>query len=851
MILFLAALALYPTDGNATYHASDATPALDPMRQVTRVAKDGFSLQYWTPTTCETKVEIRQGEFPRTAFGHRPDGTPQVVLGAAGKTGWHRIEVKGLQPGKRYFYRIWDPGATPTSVEKNWGAGGGWRREYAVSTLAPRGRKTIIRVPVKVLLMPNVVNLESGAADPNGPAPLPPKLTDAELAKIREEYAVSAREFWVSSGMRLWVDYQIVVDDRMQRWGPEPADAPLGYKGLPVCRSYAGQDFAAPGGGTWTYVDMKHPETVHTEPIVEERPYSGQIEQAFPRKWNSFTKRWEFYNSGGGTYGVDAWPQGTPGRSQYLGGGDTAWLATHEFHHDLESHGEFSLGNREDDRIVFDHPSPRRRVIKADGSVDEQTWTTNGRHGEHWDLIAYWDRRLTDAQWLRMYFGYTETVRDADEDGFPDDDPRLPLDERRFGSSAGRKQTDGEMGDLAKAMLSNWIPGPLQSTWTKPAFQDVIPDPKKADTDGDGIPDAEDPYPLFPNEPVIVDLSPAIDGDAAEWRDVPVAGSFERDGVRFTFKQAHDEMGYYGLYEVHGPWTRIDGTFDGEGEGVYSGKGILGFQTLRNEPRPGSASPNLPLVDTKPTFGGAPGLRIAARRLADGGMTIEFRLPNRGEGPWYWTRGGQEIGVALNVWDGQGRGYAVWEPYHLFYARMVEPTGVEPLPGNPPAELIDGPGVQIFHPGDPGLKLEGGWRVEGGAWRHSGEESPLYLSGLKATSFDLVAVIEAKSDAILGAFTKANKMNAGEGYVGFVGGYGNTVTRLRTFGNERGDSTVVMTPGRHTVQLTRRNGEVWLLVDGKPAVFATDPNPKAVVDRLGVLGGYGGDQIVHEVRVRF
>jgi hypothetical protein len=850
MIVGLAYLVLaLPRDPTATYHASDASPVLDPMRPVTRVARNGFTLQYWTQTPCETKVEVRQGEIPRTAFGHKPDGAARIVKGGPGKVGWHRLEVHGLEPGKRYFYRIWDPGTQPTETEKNWGAAEGWRREFAVSTQAPKGRKTIIRIPVKVLLMPNVVNLESAYVDPESPAPLPPKMSDDDLRKIYDEYAVSAREFWVSSGMRLWVDYHIVVDDRLQRWGPEPAQATGEYKGLPVSRSYSGKDFDPPGGGTWTFVDMKDPQRVRTEPFVEERPYSGQIEQAFPRRWNPRGKKWEFYNSGGGTFGVDGFPRGIPGRSQYLGGGDTAWLATHEFHHDLESHGTFSLGDREDDRIVFDHPAPRHRIVRADGSVDEMTWTTNGKHGEHWDLIAYWDRMITDAQWLRMYFGYTETVRDADEDGFPDDDARLPLDERRFGTSPRTKGTDGHTPDLQKVMLSNWIPGPLQSTWIKPPFQSVRPDPKNPDSDGDGLLDVDDPYPLFANDPFIYNLSPTVDGDPTDWRGVPAAGSFNRGGIRFTFKQAHDEYGYYGLYEVEGPWSRIDATFDGEGEGVYSGKGVLGFQTLNNQNSPGAASPTGPMVETKPTFGGAPGLRIASRRTGTG-LSIEFRLPNRGESPWYWYRGGQEIGAAINVWDRDGRGYSLWEPYHLFYARMIEPSGKEAVPGNPPPVLTMGPGVRALHAGDAGVKLQGGWRVQDGAWRHTGDESPLFVSDLKATEFDFLAVIEAKSDAILGAFTKANKMNAGEGYIGFVGGYSNTVTRMRVFGNERGDSNITMTPGRHEIQLTRRAGELWLLVDGKPAVFATDPNPKAVIDRLAILGGYGGDPIVHEIRIR-
>jgi hypothetical protein len=335
-------------------------------------------------------------------------------------------------------------------------------------------------------------------------------------------------------------------------------------------------------------------------------------------------------------------------------------------------------------------------------------------------------------------------------------------------------------------------------------------------------------------------MRPVIDGDASDWKDLPPAAHFVKGGIDFTFRQAHDEAGYYGVYEVKGPWKRIDGTFDGEGLGVYSGVGVLGFQAIRDGGK----------VTVRPQFSGAPGLKIESK-VAPEGTVIEFSLPNRGQSPWYWTGGGREIGVAINVWDDQNRGYSTYEPYHLFYARMMEPNGQEPMPSGAPAELSAGAGVQVFLPGDEHLTPMGGWKLDGRVYRHTGEESPLVISGLNAKDFDLCVLIEAKSDAVLGAFTSTMKeMNAGVGYVGFVGGYGNAVTKLRLFGNEVGESDKVMSPGLHTVQMSRRDGTIWLLLDGKPTVWAADPSPDATIDRLAILGGYDGDQVVHEVRIR-
>jgi hypothetical protein len=830
-------------DPSVRLHQPDTAPLEDPMRPVTEITRDGFSLQYYTADPCESRIEFRQDDIPMTAFGRTAPVRWQTAKGDTKQSTMHTLKVAGLQAGKRYYYRVYDPGLKPTSKEKAWGADGGYDREFAVSTLAPKGQKTIIHLPVKVLLMPNVINVVSAYGERTNPAPEPSPLSSAEIQRIKDEYAVSSRFFWVSSGMRLWVDYQFFVDDRWQRWGAEPSTATGLYKGLPVCRSYGGRDYTDPGGGTFTILDTKDLTKVNTEPIVETKPYSGQIEQAFLRRWNPNVKKWEFVNSGGGTYGVDQWPQGIPGRSQFLGGGDTAWLATHEFHHDMESHGEFSLANRLDDRIVFNHYAPRRRTVTG-GNVDEMDWTTTGRHGEHWDGMAYWDRQLSDAQWLRMYFGYTETVKDADGDGMPDDDQRLPLDEKRFGSSPSKFATDGEMNDLEKAMLSTWVPAPLQQSWTKPPFQSPIPDPKKRVPAG--------PYPLYPYPPLIVDMHVAVDGNSQEWSGVPLAGHVVGEGgLDMTFKQSHDEAAYYGVFEVKGPWKRIDAIFDGEGQGVYSGVGVQSFQVIDLSARSAvAAGPEVGIVDVRIAPFKAPGLKWKASKRGDT-TVFEFSLPNRGEGIWYWNRGGNEIGSEINLWDDQNRGFAMGEPYHIFYARMLEPHGQPPLPSNPPAELTTGP-YTVVKPGDPKLHLAGNWEKEGDAlaYKDGEAEGSVSIELPKFGDFDLLAVVEASSDAIVGAFGAGQKITAGAGYVGFVGGYGNLSTRMRINGQEVGDEPVKMTPGKHTVQLTRRGGDVWLLFDGKAIVWTSDPSPQMQLTRLAIIGGYGGAQKLYELRYR-
>jgi hypothetical protein len=835
--------------GQPLLQQSDKQPLHDPMRPVMELGRGYAVLHYFTAHACETRIQIRASNLPMVAW-RPPDkktnpwsgGGVHVMNGQPGKHTYHRLKISGLQSGTRYYYRIYDPGAKPTSQESNWGAEPPWRREYAFATLAPKGKKSIIHLSVKVLLMPNVINVASAHNASGSIATQPPKMTDAEIARLKEEYAITSRYFWVNSGMRLWVDFHLFVDDRWQRWGEEPQNVDAFYKGWVVCRSYPGRDFAAPGGGDFTILDTANITRVNREPLYEEVPYTGQIEQSFPRRWDNDAKKWVYYNSGGGTYGIDGFPQGVPARSQFLGGGDTAWLACHEFHHQMESYGAFSLSNREDERIIFNHPEPRKRETRPDGSVQENAWSSSGRHGEHWNVMAFWDRTLTDSQWLRFYFGQVITVTDADEDGFPDDDPRLPLDEKRFGSNPRKTATDGTLNDLRKTMLSTWVPACLQYTFGKPPFQSVKPNPTKPDTDGDGLPDSIDPYPLYAWQPFVWALRATVDGNASEWEEVPPAGELDEGGIQAVFKHAQDETAYYGLFTLKGDWKRVYIGFDGEGMGIFSQVGIQFIEVLNNE-----------TIEVKPLNASAPGLNWKSSRRADGTSIVEFSLPNRGEGKWYWTRGGREIGVSIDVFNPAGTGYSIYEPYALFYCRMLEPNGQFPMPGNAPPELTREQATKVLMPGDSAIKFSGtGWQVQGAVLQHSGqEESVAYMDGLEALEFDFWIEFEAKQDGILAAFLpNTPAMNAGQDYVLFVGGYGNTVTRFRLFGREEGDSEVMMSPGRHRLQFSRRAGSMWALMNGKPILYAPDPNPKQPVNRLAIIGGYGGDQKVHEVRYR-
>ena len=160
-----------------------------------------------------------------------------------------------------------------------------------MATLAPVGRKTIVRIPVKVLLMLNAVNVDSAHNESGLIAELPERMTEGEVAFMKGEMEKAALFFWVNSGMRLWIDFKFFIDDRWQRWGNQPPNAHPFFNNWPVSRGYAGVDFAAPGGGAFNIIDTKDPLRENKDPVQEETPYAGQIEITFVRRWDTAAKK--------------------------------------------------------------------------------------------------------------------------------------------------------------------------------------------------------------------------------------------------------------------------------------------------------------------------------------------------------------------------------------------------------------------------------------------------------------------------------------------------------------------------------------------------------------------------------
>lgn len=626
---------------------------------VTEIGAAHFCVRFETSEPAPTKIRLRESPFPQKtpeAFAKGRRGQPREIAIDATPRLRHEARVASLKPATRYYYRVPEPGQTNEPA--------GWSPEYAVNTRAGKGKTECLRVRVKVLLAPNVI----GGEHLDGTMPRPESMPPAERRLYAQAFKEASLFFWMNSRMKYWVDFDLYADERFFRRELN-GEAPAWYRKLPEFNKEE----------SWRHVLAKQPPA--------EALYYGEVICEAERHWNPREKKWEFSGSGGGTYGLDRWP--APGSSFFLGGSDVCWLTCHEFKHQIESQYRLSGLTREDDRMWFCHYAARHG---DSGNGHPWKWDTAADHGEHYGGLAWQLRHMTDEQYLRNAFGELVALADRDEDGIPDDAPRLPMDEKRLGSSPAMRDTDGDgLDDMGEVLASVWMAAVNHNPLRQRAHVPYIrPGPNKPDSDGDGIPDGRDPYPLYPWKNRIPRGTIRVDGKTDDWRDyqrmeLRHSGLGEKkEAVALEIRACYDDDWLYYAFISRAPHGGIELNTDNDADGYYIGNDNV---VVRIKPDGALDSVRVHagrrncwpyeaddmLVESN--------LLHAARSDGGVGQVVELALPKRPD-LGLDLAPGEEVGLAVVVQlpDSESR-VCVFEPGVIFDSVLAGgPTANRPAP---------------------------------------------------------------------------------------------------------------------------------------------------------------------------
>ena len=442
-------------------------PLADPQLRLRQVERTAATLTWQSDQPEVATVYVVPAEPGRRLVGADepweamnapiPGAEPRVFR-TTRRTTHHTFTVTGLQPGQRYLAWV-DPAVRGDRSDR-----------LAFYTAPPDGQTHYLRLKLVAAVFTNVTP-QRWADQPGARQPCPA----AHLERMRREMEETRRFYWINSGMRLLLDVDYLICDE--------------FIATPDDNAY-GVGFTEPDETLLRRLLERAGKELHD--------YDGRLFISLEKHWDQAGQRWTYPASGGGTVG----PEGGAGlgKSAWKGGSHNGWLFCHEFGHQLDSLYHYSHGPE----YLFNHPQP---------------WDdTAHRHGEHYDANAWllweWAGYVTREHQGRPFlpptlgfryflnrWGRVVATADADNDGLPDDAPETPLDEKRLGSSPQAADTDNDgLSDLLEVMACEGVEYGLEEIWAgDPAAHRC--DPTNPDSDGDGLPDGTDPYPLYPLDP--------------------------------------------------------------------------------------------------------------------------------------------------------------------------------------------------------------------------------------------------------------------------------------------------------------------------------------------------------------
>lgn len=443
----------------------------DPVLRLTNVSRTGANIKWESdiPTTSTITVVPAEpsratpvwGDTPKSAMVKPMPGAKAITIQENSLSSHHTGTITGLQPGTRYLVCV-SPAIDGKPSE-----------QLAFYTAPPAGKTMYVKLKVANIIFTNTTT----KADSGLPGATVP-VSKEDVERMKRDCERASRFYWINTGMRLYIENEYFVTDKY--YAVDDKDDPYGV----------GYQVGDP--------DEKALEELLTAAGKKVSDYDGRTFISFEKHWDDKTQQWTFPASGGGTIGPEAKPG--YGKSAWKSGCTNHWLYNHEFGHEIDALYNWSMGPE----YIFNHPQP------WDGTAHH--------HGDHYDCNAWLSREwagyythehqtwplLPASTWYRYFinrWGIVEFADDKDEDGIPDNAPKLPLDEVRWKSDPTKKDTDSDgLDDMSEVMACNWVDYGLGEIWSGPVSKHRC-DPNNPDTDGDGIRDGVDPYPLYPVNP--------------------------------------------------------------------------------------------------------------------------------------------------------------------------------------------------------------------------------------------------------------------------------------------------------------------------------------------------------------
>ncbi len=417
----------------------------DPQPQISDITEHSATVSWDSPVREAGRIVLTAGKDTIRTVNARTSGTH------------HTATLSSLTPNTSYRIQF-------TPHVRSIPAARSLSRWYPFTTSAGPRVKQFARIPMVAMIFTNV---HDTAGNRTAPYPQPP-LPDSEVSRIKAQLEDGVRFYWVHSGMRLFLDlHTLVITDSVGRndlFGPEswypPRDSMI--------------------AGTLAAHGMRPGDVTSILYLSCTQRYDTSLHHyVLAGKGGAFT-------NGVGTgkgYGISWWDVT---RANHNAGNN--WLMVHEFNHQLDD--IFMVSGYPE--YWFNHISP--------------TIGTAGPFGEHFDANAYIIHMVPPQEWLDLRYTIRGIARDADEDGIPDNDPSLPLDEVRLGSDSTSRDSDHDgVPDFDELEFSNWI----TEGWGETAPESYsLPNLHSADADEDGIPDGKDSAPCSNARTVVAHVDP-------------------------------------------------------------------------------------------------------------------------------------------------------------------------------------------------------------------------------------------------------------------------------------------------------------------------------------------------------